>query len=152
MLDSDEFDFRYDLGIIKPATELRLEDRESIVSSMALHFGVLSVKAELDQILCGLSSTLNALSLIRENAVVMRSLFIYQCRQPPTADALFDLFPAKFSPPGSNAREKEEATVLLWSDFLQMVEGKIMPCMHMCDSIMDVNRFIYLTGAHNLDN
>ena len=27
-----------------------------------------------------------------------------------------------------------------------------MPCMHMCDTIMDVDRFIYLTGAHNLDN
>ena len=91
------------------------------------------------------------------SAVVVRSLFVYQCRQPPTADALFDVFPANFSEPRSNAREKE-ATILLWSDFLQMVEGKIMPCMHMCDSIvnsdaiMDANRFIYLTGAHNLDN
>ena len=90
---------------------------------MCLHYGVLIVKAELDQILCGLSSTLNALNLIRNNAVVMRDLFIYKPRPLPTADSLFDLFEPKFSESGSNARETEEATVMLWSDFLQIVEG-----------------------------
>ena len=93
-------------------------------SIIALHYGVLVVKAELDQILCGLSSTLNALTLIRNNPLVMRPLFIHQDRHPPTADTLFDMFQAKFSELGSNAREAEEATMMKWSDFLQMVEGK----------------------------
>lgn len=123
LLNTEEFDFRYDLGISKPSHEVRLDDRETLVSSMALHFGVLVVKAELDQILCGLSSTLNALTLIRNNPVVMRPLFVYQKRPPPTADTLFDMLQAKFSESGSNAREVEEATMMKWSDFLQIVEG-----------------------------
>ena len=57
LLNTEEFDFRYDLGISKPVHEIRLDDRETLVSSMALHYGVLMVKAELDQLLCGLSST-----------------------------------------------------------------------------------------------
>ena len=124
MLGSDEYDFRYDLGITKAAHEVRIVDREKIVTSMALHYGVLVVKAELDQILCGISSTLNALTLIRDNGV-MRQLFVFKVRPPPTADNLFDTLPAKFSESGSNAREKEEATMMLWWDFLQMVEGKL---------------------------
>ena len=45
------------IGIRTPSKEVRLEDREAIVSSMSFHYGVLLVKAELDQILCGLSET-----------------------------------------------------------------------------------------------
>ena len=124
LLDTDELDFRYDLGISIPAHKVRLDDREKIVSSIALHYRVLVVKAELDQILCGLSSTLNALTLIRDNAAVMRPLFVYQQRPPPTADTLFDMLQAKFSESGTNAREVEEATMMIWCDFLQMVDGK----------------------------
>lgn len=124
LLETEEFDFRFDLGISKPVHEIQLTDREMFVSAMALHYGVLVVKAELDQILCGLSSTLNALTLIRNNPLIMRPLFIHQDRHPPTADTLFDMFQAKFSELGSNAREAEEATMMKWSDFLQMVEGK----------------------------
>ena len=74
---------------------------------MALHYGVLVVKAELDQILCGVSSTLNALTVIRNNPVVMRPLFVYQER-PPTADILFNMLQAKLSESGSNAREVKD--------------------------------------------
>ncbi len=53
----------------------------------------------------------------------MRPLFVYEERPPPKADALYDMFPATFSAPGSNIREKEEATMMIWNDFLQMVQG-----------------------------
>ena len=103
---------------------MRKLDCERVVSSMCLHYGVLMVKAELYQILCGLSSTLNALNLIRNNAIVMRELFVYKPQPLPTADTLFDLFETiKFSESGSNIRKTEEATIMLWSDFLQTVEG-----------------------------
>ena len=74
LLDSDAYDFHYDLGINISSNTVCLADRKSIVSSMSFHYGVLVVKAELDQILCGLSETLHALQLIREYAVVMRPL------------------------------------------------------------------------------
>ena len=105
LLEKEEFDFRFDLGISKPAHNIRLTDREMLVSAMALHYGVLVVKAEPDQILCGLSSTLNALTFIRNNPVVMRPLFIYQQHPLTTADTLFDMLQIKISGPGSNAQE-----------------------------------------------
>ncbi len=126
LLSTNEFEFRFDLGINKPSNKIRLEDRETIVSSIALHHGILAVKAELDQILCGLSVTLNALTLIRDNAVLMRPLFVYEERPPPKADAVYDMFPATFSASGSNIREKEEATMMVWNDFLQMVQGNFL--------------------------
>ena len=113
------------MGINISSNKVCLADRESIVSSMSFHYGVLVVKAELDQILCGLSETLHALQLIREYAIVTRPLFVHQVRPPLTADDIYDMMPAKFSDPGSNRREKEEATMMLWADFLKMVEGKV---------------------------
>ena len=50
---NNDFDFQYDLGISKPAHTVWL-DCETLFSSMALHYGVLVVKAELDQILWGI--------------------------------------------------------------------------------------------------
>ena len=99
MLETEEFDFRFDLGISKPVHEIQLTDHEMFVSAMALHYGVLMVKAELDQILCGLSSTLNALTLIRNNETTLHS----SRPSSPTVDTLFDRFQAKFSEVGSNA-------------------------------------------------
>ena len=66
LMNSEEYDFRFDLGITIP--KIRLEDKELLVSSMAKHFAVLKVKAELDQIICGMSSTLNVLELVRSNS------------------------------------------------------------------------------------
>ena len=89
----------------------------------------LVVKAELDQLRGGLPSTLNVLhlireNLIRENAPQMRSLFfIYSEPAPLKADDIFDLFTPKLFPVGSNIREAEEAAVMLWCDFLQLIES-----------------------------
>ena len=84
----------------------------------------LVVKAELDQLRGGLPSTLNVLHLICENAPQMRSLFfIYSEPAPLKADDIFDLFTPKLSPVGSNIREAEEAAVMLWCDFLQLIES-----------------------------
>ena len=103
--------------------EIRLEDREQIVTQMANHFAVLQIKGELDQILCGLSETLDTLELIRSNPAVMRPLFISSDSPPLTADGVFDMFFMSYSPQGSNAREQEESVGLHWYGFLQKVEG-----------------------------
>ena len=54
LINGEEYDFRFDLGIAIPVNKIRLEDTELLVSSMAKHFAVLKVKAELDQIICGM--------------------------------------------------------------------------------------------------
>ena len=40
-----------------------------------------------------------------------------------TASILDQIFIPQFSPPGSNAREKEEAIILNWKDFIYEAEG-----------------------------
>ena len=55
---------RYECGISKPTVNIRDIERSSIVSSLCLHFVILSVKAELDDLVNGLKS-LDILSLVR---------------------------------------------------------------------------------------
>ena len=67
----DEFDFRYDLGIALHADTVTIEQKESVISEVVKHFAVLAIKAELDQLLCGLSSTLGVLGLLHSDPAIM---------------------------------------------------------------------------------
>ena len=124
MLLSEEFEFRFDLGIAVQADNIGLEGKQSIIDAMAKHFSIHSVKAELDQILCGLASTLGALDLLRNNPTAMRPLLVNSPLQHLTADYMFDTCEVKYSPSGSNSKQKEEAVVMMWLNFLQRVESK----------------------------
>ena len=104
-----------------------IQEKNSIISAMAKHFAVFEVKAELDQLLCGLSSTLGVLELLRSDPALMRPLLVHTPTNPVTADDVFDAFVFCYSPIGSNSREKEEATIMLWVHFLQRIE-----CKHVC--------------------
>lgn len=88
---------------------------------MAKHYCIFSVKSELDQMLCGLSSTLGMLDLLRNNPTVMRPLFV-SSNACLVADNVYDAFEICFSPEGSNKRQSEEATIMQWVHFLQNVE------------------------------
>ena len=124
MIDSDDFDFRYEIGVSQPVNTLKLSDKERlIVDLMAKHFTILIVKAELDQMFkCGLSSTLNILELVRENKG-MRQLFVYDQQPPMSWDDLYNILPAVMSPEGSNRREEEEAVMMKWIKLSQAIEG-----------------------------
>ena len=116
MLDSNDYDVRFECGISQPITTL-------IVIRLALH-SFLCVKAELDQILSGLS-TYKIAEFLQRDPYVTRQLFV-NYRNPLSADKMFDLFPAKLSPVGSNVREVEEAAVMQWVNYTQAVEGKLL--------------------------
>lgn len=113
---------RYECGISKPTVNIRDIEREGIISSLCLHFVVLSAKAELDDLVDGLKS-LEILSLVRNNPQVARQLFVKGTPKPLTADSIYDMFTPVLSPQMSNLREKEEAQLLNWSNFLGFVEG-----------------------------
>ncbi len=55
LLDSNEYDFRYDCGISEPSFRLKLSDRKRIIDAAATHYCILRVKAELDQLVEGLN-------------------------------------------------------------------------------------------------
>ena len=123
LLDSEQYDFRYDIGIAQPSQSVEIIDRDRIVQGIASHYAIIRVKAELDQILEGLN-TLELQDLIRQNPQKMRPLFLHADPVPLTADQMIDLFTTKFSPVGSNRREVEEAIVMHWVNFIQMIESE----------------------------
>lgn len=123
LLDSDEYDVRFECGISQPIATIRLAHRDEIINGLALH-SFLCVKAELDQILSGLS-TYKIAEFLQRDPYVTRQLFV-NYRNPLSADKMFDLFPAKLSPVGSNVREVEEAAVMQWVNYTQAVEGKLL--------------------------
>lgn len=51
ILGGDDFDFRYDCGISQPVSRISFFDR---VNAFALHYCIIRVKAELDQLIKGL--------------------------------------------------------------------------------------------------
>ena len=121
MLDSEEFEFRFDCSICQPASSLTLSDKEVIISSTTLHHVIFSCKGELDELKKGLT-TLNFLDLLKHNDCI-RSLL--EGRQTClTARILQDIFVPLFSPRGSNARAREEANMFFF-DLVYEVEGRI---------------------------
>ena len=132
LLSSEDYDFRYALGIAQPINTIRIDDVEKIVSVIAKHYAILNVKAELDQILCGMSTTFKFLELVRENPKSLRPLFIYSDPPPLTADILYDMLPAQFSPEGDNKRELEEEAIMQWNDVTQYIEGNVYCRLNTC--------------------
>ncbi len=123
LLDSDDYDFRFDIGLGFPTNSMRFVDRDEIVQSLAGYFTVVKVKAQLDQVVQGLS-VLGILDLLRDNPRKARELFVYSKPPAMTADAMLTLFTPRLSPAGSNRREDEEQLVMLWVHFIQMIECK----------------------------
>ena len=56
VLQSEEFDFLYDCGIHQPLNSITVANRDTIISAIAKHFSVIVCKAELDQLIEGLST------------------------------------------------------------------------------------------------
>ena len=122
LLDSDEYEMRYNIGIGQLSSSLNFCDLDRIVQAFATHFAVICVKAELDQLADGLK-TLDIFDLLRSNPNKMRQLFVNENPDSLTADKMLDMFLSNLSPLGSNRRESEEAVVMNWVNYLQMIEG-----------------------------
>ena len=103
---------------------LTILDRDAIIGAIAKHFCIFAVKSELDQLLCGFSNTLDILNVLRSNAAVLRPLFVSSV-SVMNADDVFDAFNICYLPEGSNKRSIEEATIMLWVNFLQTIERKL---------------------------
>lgn len=122
LLESEEFDFRFEVGICDLTSNLQLTARDRIVQSLATHYTVVRVKAQLDQMIEGLH-TLGIYEVLKANPHMMQELFL---SQPKTisSDFMLDMFDTRFSPDGSNRREDEEQVVMYWCHFIEMIECK----------------------------
>lgn len=97
-------------------------DRDTIISSLCLHSVILMSKAELDQLIDGLKC-LEILELLRSNPCVSHKLFVRSTANILTVEYIYDLFSPSLSSVMSNTRDKEEAQLFNWSNFLQLISG-----------------------------
>lgn len=56
LLQSEEFDFLYDCRIHQPLNSITVANRDTVIIAVAKHFSIIVCKAELDQLLEGLST------------------------------------------------------------------------------------------------
>ena len=124
MLDRDDFEFRFDVGICDASFKVNLSDRDRIVESLATYYTVICVKAYIDQIVDGLK-TLGVYELVQSNPRAMQKLFLSR-PVPLTSDYILGLFDTCFSLEGTNRREYEEQIMMYWVQFVEIIEGKGM--------------------------
>ena len=121
LLDSDEFIFRFEVGIMEATAKLGLDDCKRIVSSISKYYTIVQVKAQLDQIVDGLNA-LGVHDLMKQNPNAFRKLICEPSLQL-NADYIINVFSTDFSEMGSNKRDAEEQAVIYWVNFVQLIEG-----------------------------
>ena len=71
--------------------------RNRLYPALCKHFSGLYMKAEIDQMLCGMAETLGSLDVIHSEPTVMRPIFIYSEKPSLSADDMFDIFTIHYS-------------------------------------------------------
>jgi len=123
LLNSDEYDFRYECGVCQLINRITIEHWNEIVSALAMH-SIFSIKAELDEIsvvlmimdweiwhkamqrCCDSCSYIIDSYLLRQ----IHCLIFFQ----PNSSA------------GSNVRELEEAALMYWVHYTQDEEDDVL--------------------------
>lgn len=78
--------------------------------------------AELEQLKQGLKE-LGVLSLLHSHQKLLKPLFLANGKPQLTASSILNMFKVIWSPIGSNQREKEEAVILGWTDYVHGLKG-----------------------------
>lgn len=113
LLDSDAYDFRFDVGLGFAISSMRFADRNEFVQSLAGYFTVVNVKAQIDQLTQGL------------RVLGVLELFIYSEPEHMTADAVLALFSPRLSrrvPTGERMKSKWSCSG--WTSSKRLKVGK----------------------------
>ena len=102
LLGSEDYNFRYDAGVCMPSTAVSLKQKEDIALALAKHYLLYSTMAELEQLKQGVKE-LGILNLLHAQL------------SPST---VINMFKVIRSPVGSNQRDKEEAVILGWTEYI----------------------------------
>lgn len=105
-----------------PSCSVQFGQKDVIVQDLVAHYLVHSCKSELDQLKQGCSE-LGLLSLLRTHPTLFKPLLISEGKMKLTARYVETKFRVKWSPQGSNARDREAAVVMAWKEYLDGVEG-----------------------------
>lgn len=119
----DNADYVTASGFQKAIFRVTTEDIPEIVEMVCTEFLMKSI-VEINQFQDGLN-VLGINDLIKAHPNVLRELFVCDHKAFTAAD-LNELLLPVFSPIGSNAREKEEAVILNWKDYIFEAEGLVI--------------------------
>ena len=78
--------------------------------------------AELEQLKQGLKE-LGVLNLLCSHPKLLKPLFLASGKPQLTSSTIINMFKVVWSPIGSNQREKEEAVILGWTEYLHGLKG-----------------------------
>ena len=123
MLDSQEFDFRFQCGVGEPAASMTLEDKQRIVDAFCLHYSIFATLTELDQVKQGLTvQKFNVLMEKYPNAV--RASF-QPVKEVITSSLIEELYCSNTSlaPRGSEKWSRQQAILNAWVCYLRRIEG-----------------------------
>ncbi|XP_064390717.1 apoptosis-resistant E3 ubiquitin protein ligase 1-like [Halichondria panicea] len=122
----DECDTIVNAGYSKPLFTSTQADKVEIVKTLKLYYTLLESLAEINQLKEGLQVNGVGEAIVKYPEL-MRPLFVHNNTQVLTAETMKAMFKiTHFSPKGSNDLAKEEATYMLFVDFLydcECVEG-----------------------------
>ena len=119
LLDSDEFDFRYDIGIAQPSKDLQLGDCGRVIKLCCPLYDSLS-ESRIGSVMWWTQVHGCAATDTAESGV--DAYLVYATPSKATDHWLYDQYVCN-DPLGANSREDEEAAVMKWVQFLQAIEG-----------------------------
>jgi len=108
-------------GFGKAVFKVTRDDIPDIIDAVCTEYLIMKSISEINQFQEGLN-VLGVSDLIKAHPGILQEAFVHGDKEF-TASDLDDLFLPVFSPSGSNAREKEEAVVLNWKDYIFEAEG-----------------------------
>ena len=124
LLDSQEFDFRFQCGIGKPAASVTLEERQRIVDAFCLHYCIFSTVAELEQLKQGLAVQ-KFITLMEKYPGTVKTAF-QPAKQVVTSSLIEQIYcnHTNLAPRGSDKWYKQQGILNAWSCYLRNIEGR----------------------------
>ena len=130
-------------GYSRPLNQVSLENRKHLIRALSVHFGLLIIKAEIDQFKEGFLKGMQLLVDLQKYPELFAPVFTSAGEKPLTAgnkltsytfvclcyqyilEILLGLFSTKsFSTKGSNEYKKEENTYMLFRDLIDDYESR----------------------------
>lgn len=123
VLNRGNFDFLYNCGYNKPTSLITINDKDTLIKSVWLHYVIFNPHAELEQLKKGINDSLGVDELIISHPDSIWGLLVASKTYDVTANYLSDSFVVHYSDNGSNDRTKEEAMILFWFDYIFESKG-----------------------------
>ena len=114
----ERFDFRFNCGYTKPATNIVIDDKDPFIKAIWLHYAYFLPHAELQQLQKGFRETLQMELLVCLHPDEIRALLVASSLYDVKASFFHDHFIVQYSEQGSNGRTAEEAVMLNWAEYI----------------------------------